>query len=155
MSPIQLCLVTPQQEFPNAHTITAILEGIRPKVTLAVLSGTCVANEGVAELGDVVVMTRNDRLAIVGELQHETELWRLVEAAGEGTPWYDESVIRIRPPQGSRTDEALILARLYAELNVSICILSVLINIGILLLPSSCVVTSSAPVQVVQTTPMG
>ena len=50
----------------------------RPHVT--VMTGVCCANEGEANLGDIVVVTpQNDLLHFFAELQHVMELWTIKE----------------------------------------------------------------------------
>ncbi len=105
--------MTPQQQFPDARTITTLLRSIHPRVRCAVLSGTCVANDGRAGLGDVVTVTTKAEWPLVAELQHVTELWALEEEA-----WHEDPIASDRHPARSRREEELVLARIYAELKV-------------------------------------
>ena len=79
------------------------------------MTGTCCANEGAANLGDVCVITPRSEVSLLAEIEHMTELWKL--ETGSLVPE------NLKPPR-SVFQQMVCLARIYAELQV--CILYVL-----------------------------
>lgn len=88
-----------------------LLVEFSPQPHIAVMSGTCCANEGKANLGDVVITTLRDPTSLSAELQHVTELWKI-----EDERFIYEKIEQ--PPPRSIFQQMVCLARVYAELQV-------------------------------------
>lgn len=104
--PVYLCLAM-QVATLNPGLVASMLKSFKPAPRIAVLSGTCIANEGDAQIGDVVVVTRSKPWPVAAEVQHMTELWKL-----QGKLMFKE-----KRPQ-SLYNQMVSLARLYLELKV-------------------------------------
>lgn len=111
-TPVQLCVACLPGEYLSAQAVSTLAKSIQPQPWLAMLSGTCTADEATARLGDIAVIRRD---AVSAELQHVTELWRLQEKA----LWLRDGLLRERRPSWSPAEQSLVLARLYLELNVA------------------------------------
>ena len=83
-----------------------------PRPHVAVMTGMCCANKGAANLGDVCVITSQSEVALLAEIEHTTELWKLEK--GSLVPE------DLKPPR-SVFQQMLCLARIYAELQVCVC----------------------------------
>lgn len=90
-----------------------LLFELSPRPHLAVMTGTCCANEGEANLGDISVITpRTSEPSLFAEIQHMTELWKLKD--GSLVPEHLKKLPR------SVFQQMVCLARIFAELQVSI-----------------------------------
>ena len=114
-TPVQLCLACLPGEYLSGQAVSALTRSIQPQPCIAILSGTCTADQTTAWLGDIAVIRRD---AISAELQHMTELWRLQEKA----LWLRGGLLRERRPRWSFAEQSLVLARLYLELNVTVLV---------------------------------
>ena len=88
-----------------------LLYQFSPRPHMVVTTGTCCANRGEAQLGDMcVVRSGNQQLSLFAELEHMLEVWRL-ESGGSLVPK------ELKPPR-SMYQQMVCLARIYAELEV-------------------------------------
>ena len=96
---------------PSMTDPVDLLMEFSPQPHIAVMSGTCCANEGKANLGDVVVTTLRDPTSLSAELQYLTALWKI-----EDEKFLFENIEQ-HPPR-SFFQQMVCLARVYAELQV-------------------------------------
>lgn len=98
---------------PSTTTTTDpvnLLFQFSPVPHVAVMTGTCHANSGEANLGDVVVVTpRTGQSSLFAEVEHMIEVWKL----------QNETLVpeNLKPPQ-SVFQQMVCLARIYTELQV-------------------------------------
>ena len=101
-----------EPESAPTNTMTApvdLLLKFSPQPHIAVMTGTCCASAGKANLGDLVIPTLKEPTFLFTELQHVVEMWKL-----EG----ELSVPNNFSQPRSFFQQMVCLARIYAELHV-------------------------------------
>ena len=111
MSPRLLTLAYPAVQSNTAMTDPVdLLHQLTPRPHFVVMTGTCCANRGDAQLGDVCVVRSGDRqLSLMAELEHKMEIWRMKH--GSLVPQ------GLEPPR-SVYQQMVCLARIFTELQV-------------------------------------